>query len=64
MGAPIIAVGGKNQLLAVEREHGECVEHFVECDLLQPGAIQVYHVEVELVSPGRCVVSPEDDLFQ
>ena len=39
--APIEAVGGEHKFFAIGREHREPVEHFVESDLLEPGAVQI-----------------------
>ncbi len=56
-----VAIGGPDQLPAVRAEHGEPVEIGRGGDLFQPGAVDVYRVEIELAASRGLVVGREDD---
>src|SRR5215813_1954325 len=56
-----VAVGAEDDLLAVGREHREAVEGVVERDALQPRAVDVDYIKVE-VAPALVIdVRREDD---
>src|SRR3990170_8724252 len=62
-GLAAVAVGGKNQVLAVGGEHGEAVEAVLVGHPLLTGAVRVHQVQIEFAAAGVGMVAAEDDSF-
>ena len=56
-----MAVGGPHEPRAVGAEHGEAVELWVRRHLLEPCAVDVYEIQIEVATARILVVRREDD---